>query len=280
MKRVAITLLSLICLAPLALAQRNRRARASQPKPVALVADRALKELGRQWAEALKDHDRAALERILDDQFMLTDGEGHVSNKQQSIEAAIKIKIESYSLDDVNVRVFGDTGVVTGLWSGKFTTDGKTMDASFRFTDNYAKSLGRWRAVASHESLIRNEGEAASGQKGKAMTTTESGLKYEDIVTGAGDSPKPGQLVTVHYTGTLENGTKFDSSVDRGQPFTFKIGVGQVIKGWDEGVMTMKVGGKRKLIIPPQLGYGARGAGGVIPPNATLVFDVELLGVK
>jgi peptidylprolyl isomerase len=139
--------------------------------------------------------------------------------------------------------------------------------------DTFAKSLGSWRAVASHETRI-------GSPKGTGMTTTESGLKYVDIVVGEGESPKPGQMVTVHYTGTLENGTKFDSSVDRGQPFNFKIGVGQVIKGWDEGVMTMKVGGKRKLTIPPQLGYGARGAGGVIPPNATLIFDVELLGVK
>ncbi len=107
-----------------------------------------------------------------------------------------------------------------------------------------------------------------------------SGLEYIDVVVGTGASPKKGDQVTVHYTGTLDDGTKFDSSVDRKQPFVFKIGEGQVIKGWDEGVMTMKVGGKRTLIIPPDLGYGPRGAGNVIPPNAVLHFDVELLDVK
>ncbi|MBE9034961.1 FKBP-type peptidyl-prolyl cis-trans isomerase [aff. Roholtiella sp. LEGE 12411] len=110
--------------------------------------------------------------------------------------------------------------------------------------------------------------------------TTPSGLKYVELKEGTGATPKTGQKVVVHYTGTLEDGTKFDSSRDRGQPFDFKIGVGQVIKGWDEGVGTMKVGGRRQLIIPAELGYGSRGAGGVIPPNATLLFDVELLEVK
>jgi FKBP-type peptidyl-prolyl cis-trans isomerase len=110
--------------------------------------------------------------------------------------------------------------------------------------------------------------------------TMPSGLKYIDQVVGTGDVAVAGKTVSVHYTGWLENGKQFDSSVDRGQPFSFPLGAGRVIKGWDEGVQGMKVGGKRKLTIPSDLGYGSRGAGGVIPPNATLVFDVELLGVR
>ena len=110
--------------------------------------------------------------------------------------------------------------------------------------------------------------------------TTESGLKYYDLEVGDGPSPEPGQSVSVHYTGWLEDGTKFDSSLDRGQPFTFPIGMGQVIAGWDEGVAGMNVGGKRQLVIPAELGYGDRGAGNVIPPGATLIFDVELLSVE
>ncbi len=125
---------------------------------------------------------------------------------------------------------------------------------------------------------------AAAQKKESKMTTMPSGLQYEDLKIGTGESPKTGQTCVMHYSGWLwENGAKgkkFDSSVDKGQPFQFPLGQGRVIKGWDEGVATMKVGGKRTLLIPPQLGYGARGAGGVIPPNATLVFEVELLGIK
>jgi len=127
--------------------------------------------------------------------------------------------------------------------------------------------------------LLPEEDAAEDASSEETLVTTESGLQYEDIVEGTGAMPQSGRRVTVHYTGMLEDGTKFDSSRDRNSPFTFTIGVGQVIKGWDEGVASMRVGGQRKLIIPPELGYGARGAGGIIPPNATLIFDVELLRV-
>ena len=122
-----------------------------------------------------------------------------------------------------------------------------------------------------------------NGDSGMSIQTTESGLQYQDVVEGTGDEARSGAYVTVHYTGWLyengEAGRKFDSSKDRNDPFSFPLGAGHVIRGWDEGVAGMRIGGTRKLIIPPQLGYGARGAGGVIPPNATLLFEVELLGV-
>ena len=128
--------------------------------------------------------------------------------------------------------------------------------------------------------LLQGQVDAATNQ----VIEMPNGLKYTDTTTGNGATATPGNKVSVHYTGWLYNngakGAKFDSSVDRGQPFQFTLGAHQVIAGWDEGVAGMKVGGKRTLIIPPELGYGARGAGGVIPPNATLMFDVELLGVQ
>jgi peptidylprolyl isomerase len=143
-----------------------------------------------------------------------------------------------------------------------------------------AEAIGSTNLVATIDPQTSTPANLIAMDNNENQVTTASGLKYVEIAEGSGESPAKGQTVSVHYTGTLENGKKFDSSRDRNQAFEFQIGEGQVIKGWDEGLSTMKVGGRRKLIIPADLGYGARGAGGVIPPNATLVFDVELLKIK
>lgn len=138
--------------------------------------------------------------------------------------------------------------------------------------------------IASSACTKKTEEPSAETAKGNTMTATAStavtSLKSEDLKVGTGTEAASGKRVKVHYTGWLTDGKKFDSSVDRGQPFEFNLGAGQVIRGWDQGVVGMKVGGKRKLTIPSDMGYGAQGAGGVIPPNATLVFEVELLGVN
>jgi peptidylprolyl isomerase len=271
MKFVSLVVLLLLICGSVSAAQAKRP---RQGNTATRTAEQVLKDLENQWNEAYKNGDKTTLDRMLDAQFVFTDDEANVFNKTQYLESVSHVKVESYRLDDLTVRVRGTTGIVAGRWTGKFTTDGKETSVVIRFTDTFSKQLGGWRVIASQETRIGN-----SNAAGVEMTTS-TGLKITDIVVGTGASPQTGQMVTVHYTGTLENGTKFDSSLDRGQPFIFQIGMGRVIKGWDEGVMTMKVGGKRKLIIPPELGYGARGAGGVIPPNATLIFEVELLYVK
>lgn len=274
-KRIVVIITLILALCSVASGQATGRKPARRP---AASADQTLKDLERKWTESFKNQDKAALNSILADDFIFTDEDGQVYNKAQYIEAVAQVKVESYSLDDLTTRVSGDTGVVAGRWTGKMTVDGKQSSGAFRFTDTFAKRQGRWRAIASQDTRIRQSGDKAS-MSGEVKTA--SGLKYIDEVVGVGVSPQPGQMVTVHYTGWLENGTKFDSSVDRGQPFVFRYGVDPVIKGWVEGLATMKVGGKRKLIIPPDLGYGARGAGGGrIPPNATLIFDVELIATQ
>jgi FKBP-type peptidyl-prolyl cis-trans isomerase len=142
-----------------------------------------------------------------------------------------------------------------------------------------ALALSLLLAVLLVSACAQQQAAAPSGSSGGTTVTLDNGLKIEDEVVGSGAELTSGKTAVVHYTGWLQDGTKFDSSKDRGQPFTTKI-PGQVIQGWNQGMLGMKVGGKRKLTIPPDLGYGARGAGGVIPPNATLVFEVELIDVK
>jgi peptidylprolyl isomerase len=183
------------------------------------------------------------------------------------------------------LRLFLALLLLAGIAGCKSEETGKTETAA---TETATTETAVTETAATETAVTENEEIEATKEGGtlegntvdENAITTESGLKYVDYTVGNGASPKQGDMVVVHYSGFLTDGSKFDSSVDRGQPFEFKIGVGQVIKGWDEGVMSMKIGGKRKLIIPPELGYGARGAGDVIPPNATLLFDVELLGIK
>jgi FKBP-type peptidyl-prolyl cis-trans isomerase FkpA len=276
MKRASMTVLLMLVASSIAIPQTKttRTNKGRQGKVSIADVEQSLKDVEREWAEAFKNRDKATLSRLLDEQFIFTNDEGQVLNKAQYIETAMQgTKIDSYELDEVTVRVFGDTCVVSGVWAGKMTSKGKDASGAFRFTDTLVKRLGRWRVVASQDTRIP--------PPPGAEIRTPSGLKYVDLVVGAGEAPKPGQMVTVHYTGWLENGTKFDSSQETGRPLSFQIGVGRVIKGWDEGVMTMRVGGKRKLIIPPHLGYADRGAGnGLIPPNATLIFEVALLSIK
>jgi FKBP-type peptidyl-prolyl cis-trans isomerase FkpA len=277
LKRIlSIALLVLAASHPIFAQAKNRAA--GQGKVLKAPAVEAeLKKLEREWFDAVVKGGAEALKRILADDFVALNNDGSFINKAKMIELsqAGLVKLDEIKTDEFNLRLYGNTAVVTGR--ATYIRDQKPLGQSSHI-ETWVKRADagkiRWQAVSWVSMPIK-----ASILGAKAMTT-ESGLRYEDIVTGTGPSPQSGQEVTVHYTGTLEDGTKFDSSLDRGQPFKFKIGVGQVIKGWDEGVMTMKVGGKRKLVIPPQLGYGARGAGRVIPPNATLVFEVELLDVQ
>ena len=276
MKRIlSIALLVLAASHPIFAQAKNRAA--GQGKVLKAPAVEAeLKKLEREWFDAVVKGGAEALKRILADDFVALNNDGSFINKAKMIELsqAGLVKLDEIKTDEFNLRLYGNTAVVTGR--ATYIRDQKPLGQSSHI-ETWVKRADagkiRWQAVSWVSMPIK-----ASVLGAKAVTT-ESGLKYEDIVIGTGPSPQPGQEVTVHYTGTLEDGTKFDSSLDHGQPLKIQIGVGRVIKGWDEGVMTMKVGGKRKLVIPPQLGYGARRMG-PIPPNATLVFEIELLDVK
>lgn len=280
MKRILSIALLVLVAAQLVFAQ-TKTSGASQGKGRSLQTagvEAQLKRLEREWFNAVVKGDAETLKRILADDFAALNNDGEFINKSRMAELsqAGLVKLDEIRTDEFNLRLYGNTAVVTGR--ATYIRDQKPLGQSSHI-ETWVKRADpagrlRWQAVSWVSMPIK-----ASVLGAKAVTT-ESGLRYEDIIVGTGQSPQPGQDVTVHYTGTLVDGTKFDSSLDGGQPLTIKIGVGRVIKGWDEGVMTMKVGGKRKLVIPPQLGYGAGGAGGVIPPNATLVFEIELISVK
>lgn len=270
----------LIALAMPAFSQ-TKTARAGQARTAAPAAgaEAQLKKLERELFAAVVKKDVATLNRIFADDFAAINTDGSFVTKAGMVKMLESgkmqlgeiLQLDEIRSDEFKLRLYGTTAVVTGR--ATYVREGKPLGTSSH-TEVWVKRAGVWKAVSWVSIPLK-----ASVLGAKAVTT-ESGLRYEDIVVGTGASPQRGHDVTVHYTGMLVDGTKFDSSLDGGRPFTFQIGVGQVIKGWDEGVMGMKVGGKRKLVIPPQLGYGARGAGAVIPPNTTLVFEVELLDTK
>ncbi len=261
---IFITILALSLSA--AFAQKKKTAKAKARKAVAA-------NLAESFFDALNGQDKAKLAAVIAPEFVCTEVDGSVISKQEfikkftTITPRIGIPEQTKSVIQANAQI--QLGQVE--WNKK----------QIRYSQVWTHKTGKWQLLAWQATPLTSVFAVAKKLAGgKKVTTTPSGLQYIDIEEGTGASPTVGQIVRVHYTGTLEDGRKFDSSVDRNEPFEFPIGTGRVIKGWDEGVITMKIGGKRKLVIPSDLGYGARGAGGVIPPNATLIFDVELLGVK
>jgi hypothetical protein len=273
MKKFSLVVIALSLLAAAGRAQpkANRPAPKRAAQAGAPALRQQLSKLERDWFKALADSDAAALNRLMAADYVGTGADGLTLTKAETL-ARLKsgaLQFDAASAEDSSARAYGTTAVVTGRssWGGK----------SYSHTGVWVRRPTGWQIVSWQATPLSALARIING--GKKVITTDSGLQYVDIVEGTGASPATGQIAVVHYTGTLENGQKFDSSVDRGQPFEFPVGAGRVIKGWDEGVASMKIGGKRQLIIPPDLGYGARGIG-PIPPNATLIFEVELLGVK
>jgi peptidylprolyl isomerase len=287
LNRILLTCLFLLSAFTPALSQpKGNRATQIKTRPAQTASIEAeLKKLERAWFDAIVQSDATTLNQILAEDFLALSNDGSFINKTEMIEliSANKVKLDQIRTDEFKLQLFGNTAVVTGrvAYIGNQRTLRQNGHIEIWVRRPYSGKM-QWQAVSysstpfSKQPIAKSTNSSSGGERAMG---TESELKFEEIVEGTGPSPLPGQEVTVHYTGTLESGVKFDSSLDRAKPFTFRIGVGQVIKGWDQGVMTMKVGGKRRLVIPPHLGYGSRGVG-PIPPNSTLIFEVELLEVK
>lgn len=272
MIRYFIAILTCVALCVAASAQAKKAQTTKKVPTTKPKIETPISKLEKQFFAALGEQDTTTLERIVALDFLGTEADGSTVTKNDFIAKLKDSAVQTSAPEDIKVRLASTTGIVTG----QTTWDQKSV----RYTSVWLLRQTRWQLVSWQLTPLNSAAAiAAKFAGGKKVNSTPSGLQYIDLVEGSGDSPKQGSRVTVHYTGTLVDGTKFDSSVDRNEPFEFQIGIGRVIRGWDEGVMTMKVGGKRKLIIPAELGYGSRGIG-PIPPNATLIFDVELLSVK
>jgi peptidylprolyl isomerase len=239
-----------------------------------------IQQLEQKWFTGIIRNDSNTVTSLLADDFVIIDHDGKPVSRAEFITRLTenRLVLGSIKTAESKVRFYGTTAINQSR--ATFLRDGNTIGEAV-LTEVWVKVRGLWKlaSVDSLPTLASGEMRSPNLLIGSREIVTSSGLRYEDLTPGSGDSPKPGQTVIVHYVGTLLNGNKFDSSRDRNRPFEFEIGEGRVIRGWDEGVMSMKMNGKRKLIIPPHLGYGSRDMG-VIPPNSTLVFEVELLGVK
>ena len=266
MKKILILTLSLVLFSLTITAQKKPLKKAARPAaPIVKVQSKLF--------DALKNQEAKVINSLLAKDLQWVGIDGGAMNKTQLMAKAVKSAIEISKIENQKIHNLGATILV----SAEATTN---ANKPIHYLSVWTSQAGNWQLISWHATnLTSSAGLAKKLAGGKKVITTDSGLQYIDVEVGTGESPKPGQMVKVHYTGVLENGTKFDSSVDRNEPFEFPIGQGRVIKGWDEGVLTMKIGGKRKLVIPAELGYGSRGIG-PIPPNSTLIFDVELLGVK
>jgi peptidylprolyl isomerase len=239
-----------------------------------------IQQLEQKWFTGIIRNDSNTVTSLLADDFVIIDHDGKPVSRAEFITRLTenRLVLGAIKTAESKVRLYGTTAI--NQTRATFLRDGNPIGEA-ALTEVWVKVRGAWKlaSVNSLPTLASGEMRSPNLLIGSREIVTSSGLRYEDITPGSGASPKPGQTVIVHYVGTLLNGNKFDSSRDRNRPFEFEIGEGRVIRGWDEGVMSMKMNGKRKLIIPPHLGYGSRDMG-VIPPNSTLVFEVELLGVK
>ncbi len=257
---------------------RPGAAKAAPRRP--LTPAEEIRQIEQEWLTSIIRNDSARIATLLADDFVLTDHDGQLLPKSEIIARMNENRfyLGAVKLGEAKLRFYGTTAI--NQVTASFQREEETISTA-RLTEVWVKVKGKWRLAAVDSLPLPAEGQLKTPNLlvGSREVVTRSGLRYEDISPGSGITPKPGQTVVVHYTGTLLNGKKFDSSHDRNRPFEFQIGEGRVIKGWDEGVMSMMIRGKRKLIIPPHLGYGSRDLG-VIPPNSTLIFEVELLEIK